>query len=96
MKWFWIMLSWLGFWIPCDRLMPPAGMYDWVLISYYEKGLDYRYVPKIAEYSYRSGEWHGDDDVIGGNEFLNSCIISHWRKIPSDKQLKIKNFTEDL
>ena len=84
---FWLMLAYFGFWIPCKKLMPPKGLYDWVLISWYENCLTYRYLPKIAEYSYKRHRWHTEDEV--DEDFLNSCNITHWRRIPEFRKLKM-------
>lgn len=84
---FWLTLAHFGFWIPCKKFMPPKGLYDWVLISWYENGLTYRYLPKIAEYSYTRHRWHTEDEV--DEDFLNSCNITHWRRIPEFRKLKM-------
>lgn len=88
-KYFWLLLAQFGFWIPCKKFMPPRGLYDWVMISWYEKGLNYRYIPKIAEYSYVTKKWHTEDEV--DEDFLNQrCNITHWRRIPNDRRIPIK------
>ena len=87
-KKFWLLLAHFGFWIPCDKCMPPQGLYDWVMISWYEKGIVYRYLPKIAEYSYVTKKWHTVDDV--NEDFLNQCRITHWRRIPEFRHLPIE------
>jgi hypothetical protein len=86
---FWELLAVLGFWIPCDKHLPDAKRWDWVLISYYDPQLTYRYVPRVAEYSHISKTWHDDSDRRG--YFLNEmCRVTHWKRIPKDKHLKIK------
>lgn len=88
-KYFWLLLAQLGFWIPCKKFMPPRGVYDWVMISLYEKGLDYRYIPKIAECSPVTKKWHTQDEV--DEDFLNQhCNITHWRRIPNDRRIPIR------
>ena len=70
--------------------MPNPKYWDWVLISYYEPRLTYRYIPSVAEYSHVKKTWHDDSDN-GLEFFLNeNCKITHWHKIPFDKHLKIK------
>ena len=89
-KIFWEILARLGFWIPCDKYLPNPKYWDWVIISYYEKGLNYRYIPEIAEYSYKTDTWHTIN--MDDKEFINKkCKITHWHKIPNDKHLKITN-----
>ena len=81
----------LGFWIPCDKYMPNPKYWDFVIISFYEPGLTYRYVPMIAEYSHTYKKWHGvlDDDVSNWN--LNNIYkVTHWHKIPNDDHLKVE------
>lgn len=54
--------------------------------------MSHRYVPHVAEYVHKKGRWNSFGDDFGGNEYINSeCKITHWHKIPRDKQLKIKN-----
>lgn len=85
---FWMILAQLGFWIPCKRFMPPQGIFDWVMISWWQSGLTYRYIPKIAEYSYVSKKWHTEDNE--DEDFLNHCHITHWRRIPNDRKIKLE------
>lgn len=88
---FWEIAARLGFWIPCNKYMPNHKYWDWVMISFYEPGLSYRYIPKIAEYSHTTKEWHTEDDDFAANYNLNELYkITHWHKIPNDKHLKIK------
>lgn len=92
MKIFWEILARLGFWIPCDRYLPNPKYWDWVLISYYEKGMTYRYVPEVAEYSHTKGTWHTieDDSDKGLQMWLNNkCKVTHWHKLPNDKHLRV-------
>lgn len=89
---FYEVLARLGFWIPCDKYMPNPKYWDWVLISFYEPGLTYRYIPCVAEYSHTQHTWHINSDDVGKTECLNSLWkVTHWRKIPNDRHLKIKN-----
>ena len=87
-RFFWLLLAHWGFWIPCKKYMPPKGLYDWVMISWYEKGLTYRYLPTIAQYSYRTNKWR--TEVAVNEKFLNQCMITHWRRIPNDRRIKLK------
>lgn len=90
----WEIAARLGFWVPCNKHLPDKRYWDWVLISYYEPGLTYRFVPTIAEYSYTQGTWHGSE--TGTEEFINNmCKITHWHKIPRDKHLPIKPKNDD-
>jgi hypothetical protein len=85
---FWEILARLGFWIPCDKYLPNPKYWDWVLISYYEKGMTYRYIPEVAEYSHKTGTWHTKE--MNDKEFINKmCKVTHWHKIPSDKHLSV-------
>lgn len=88
---FYEMLARIGFWIPCSRYMPNQRYWDWVLISFYEPGNVYRYVPEIAEYSHKTKEWHGLLDDKANEWNLNHTYkVTHWHKIPNDNNLKIK------
>lgn len=87
---FWEVAARLGFWIPCDKHMPNKKYWDWVMISYHENCLNYRHIPKIAEYSFTKKEWH-DDSEGRDDEYLNKmCNVTHWRKIPNDRNIPIK------
>ena len=81
-------LARIGFWIPCNRYMPPKEHWDWVLISHVDCcGRGFRGLPSIGEYSYNTGKWHTDND---SETFYiqNDCVVTHWHKLPGERLTK--------
>lgn len=88
---FWEIAARLGFWIPCNKYMPPRKYWDWVLIGYHEKGLSYYYIPTVAEYSATRKIWIENNE--SPEEYLNeTCVVTHWHKLP--RKLKVKKYVQ--
>ena len=86
---FWELLARLGFWIPCNKYMPNPKYWDWVLISLKDNASIDRCMPHIAEYSESTHKWYDLSGDANINDWINELVtVTHWRKIPNDRNLK--------
>lgn len=91
-KLFYKILAVLGFWVPCDKFMPDNN-FDWVMISAVDcKGCGIRLLPMVAEWNCAHLWWDLYTEVTDDYHYFinNDCVVTHWRRIPNFKRLKIK------